>query len=122
MRHTVTGAGAPLLARLAPYAHGDICGEALTHINHPQALGLLIDASGQSKRAFERMNKASERFPHAMLAALAERLAQKNDSRWQNLLVVLFNSQPEIVTRVTPWLSAQALAVGTRPAAAKSAH
>ncbi|HBV5675579.1 TPA: DUF4132 domain-containing protein [Klebsiella aerogenes] len=103
--------GVPALARLAPYAHGDICGEALTHINHPQALGLLIDASGQSKRTFERMNKASERFPHAMLAALAERLAQKNDSRWQTLLVVLLNSQPEIVTRVTPWLSAQALAV-----------
>ncbi|MEB5696022.1 DUF4132 domain-containing protein [Klebsiella aerogenes] len=103
--------GLPALARLAPYAYGDICGEVLTHINHPQALGLLIDASGQSKRAFERMTKASERFPHAMLAALAERLAQKDDPCRLTQLLALLNAQPEIVTLMTPWLSARAQAV-----------
>lgn len=99
------------LIRLAPYAHGDICGEVLTHINHPLALGLLIDASGRSKRAFVRMTKASERFPHAMLAALAERLAQKDDQRWRTPLIAMLNAQPEIIVQVTPWLSARAQAV-----------
>lgn len=103
--------GISALTRLIPYAHGDICGEVLTHINHPLALSLLIDAGGQSKRAFERMNKAGKRFPYAMLAALAERLAQKDDPHCRTLLVVLLNGQPETVDMVMPWLSARAQGV-----------
>lgn len=69
--------GVGALARFAPYAAGDTCGEVLMHINHPQALTLLIHASEQGKRCHDRMTKTFVRFPHAALAALAELLAQK---------------------------------------------
>ncbi|WP_434662449.1 DUF4132 domain-containing protein [Klebsiella sp. MISC125] len=93
------------LARFAPYAHGDNCGEVLIHINHPQALMLLICASERGKRGHERMMKAGKRFPHAMLAALAELLAQKEEKRWRMMLMTQLNTHPELVETVLPWLS-----------------
>ena len=101
--------GVAALARFAPYAAGDTCGEVLMHINHPQALTLLIHASEQGKRCHDRMTKAFVRFPHAALAALAELLAQKDEKRWRMMLMTMLISQPTLAEQVIPWLSAPAV-------------
>ncbi|EEW6052711.1 WGR and DUF4132 domain-containing protein [Escherichia coli] len=103
--------GVAALARFAPYAAGDTCGEVLMHINHPQALTLLIHASEQGKRCHDRMTKAFVRFPHAALAALAELLAQKDEKRWRMMLMTMLISQPTLVERVISWLSAPTVTV-----------
>ena len=103
--------GATALARFAHYATGDTCGEVLMHINHPQALTLLIHASEQGKRCHDRMTKAFVRFPHAALAALAELLAQKDEKRWRMMLMTMLISQPILAEQVIPWLSTPAVAV-----------
>ncbi|HAI7891796.1 TPA: WGR and DUF4132 domain-containing protein [Escherichia coli O25b:H4-ST131] len=103
--------GVGALARFAPYAAGDTCGEVLMHINHPQALTLLIHASEQGKRCHDRMTKTFVRFPHAALAALAELLAQKDQKRWRMMLMTMLISQPTLAERVIPWLSTPAVAV-----------
>ncbi|MCH0694977.1 WGR and DUF4132 domain-containing protein [Escherichia coli] len=103
--------GVAALARFAPYASGDTCGEVLMHINHPQALTLLILVSEQGKRCHDRMTKAFVRFPHAALAALAELLAQKNEKRWRIMLMTLLSTQPDLAPQVIPWLSLQGVAV-----------
>ncbi|MCV5061459.1 WGR and DUF4132 domain-containing protein [Escherichia coli] len=100
--------GVTALSRFAHYAAGDTCGEVLMHINHPQALTLLIYASEQGKRCHDRMTKAFVRFPHAALAALAELLAQKDEKRWRMMLMTMLISQPTLAERVIPWLSAPA--------------
>lgn len=81
------------------------------HINHPQALTLLIHASEQGKRCHDRMTKAFVRFPHAALAALAELLAQKDEKRWRMMLMTMLISQPTLVERVISWLSAPTVTV-----------
>lgn len=96
------------LARLRPYAAGDRCGELLTHINHPQALALLIDASAKTKRSHERMVRASKAFPHATLAALAALLSDKEDALWRSQLRSLLYNQPELAAEVIPWLAGPA--------------
>ena len=103
--------GVTALARFAHYATGDTCGEVLMHINHPQALTLLIHASEQGKRCHDRMTKAFVRFPHAALAALAELLAQKDEKRWRMMLMTMLISQPILAEQVIPWLSTPAVAV-----------
>ncbi|EER0127953.1 WGR and DUF4132 domain-containing protein [Escherichia coli] len=103
--------GVAALARFAPYAAGDTCGEVLMHINHPQALTLLIHASEQGKRCHDRMTRAFVRFPHAALAALAELLAQKDEKRWRMMLMTMLISQPTLVERVISWLSAPTVTV-----------
>ncbi|HCJ9918170.1 TPA: WGR and DUF4132 domain-containing protein [Escherichia coli] len=103
--------GVAALARFAPYAAGDTCGEVLMHINHPQALTLLIHASEQGKRCHDRMTKAFVRFPHAALAALAELLAKKDEKRWRMMLMTMLISQPTLAERVISWLSAPAVTV-----------
>ncbi|BES18777.1 WGR and DUF4132 domain-containing protein [Escherichia fergusonii] len=100
--------GVTALSRFAHYAAGDTCGEVLMHINHPQALTLLIHASEQGKRCHDRMTKAFVRFPHAALAALAELLVQKDEKRWRMMLMTMLISQPTLAERVIPWLSAPA--------------
>ncbi len=72
------------------------------HINHPQALTLLIHASEQGKRCHDRMTKAFVRFPHAALAALAELLAQKDEKRWRMMLMTMLISQPILAEQVIP--------------------
>jgi predicted DNA-binding WGR domain protein len=96
------------IARFAPYAHDDLCGELVSNINHPQALMQLIRVSEQGKRCHERMTQTSARFPHAALAALAELLVQKEQKRWRIMLMTLLSAQPELVGQISPWLSAQA--------------
>lgn len=96
--------------RLAPYACGDNCGDVLTHVNHPKALMHLIRASERSKRSHQRMTKAAKRFPHAMLAALAELLAQKKEKRWRTMLLTLLTAQPSLAAEAMPWLSLPAAA------------
>ncbi len=81
------------------------------HINHPQALTLLIHASEQGKRCHDRMTKAFVRFPHAALAALAELLAQKDEKRWRMMLMTMLISQPTLVEGVISWLSAPTVTV-----------
>ncbi|WP_407060084.1 DUF4132 domain-containing protein [Escherichia coli] len=81
------------------------------HINHPQALTLLIHASEQGKRCHDRMTKAFVRFPHAALAALAELLAKKDEKRWRMMLMTMLISQPTLAERVISWLSAPAVTV-----------
>ena len=103
--------GVTALARFAHYATGDTCGEVLMHINHPQALTLLIHASEQGKRCHDRMTKAFVRFPHAALAALAELLAQKDEKRWRMMLMTMLISQPTLAERIISWLSAPAVTV-----------
>ncbi|HAX4942890.1 DUF4132 domain-containing protein [Escherichia coli] len=103
--------GVAALARFAPYAAGDTCGEVLMHINHPQALTLLIHASEQGKRCHDRMTKAFVRFPHAALAALAELLAKKDEKRWRMMLMTMLISQLTLAERVISWLSAPAVTV-----------
>ncbi|EEU1435119.1 WGR and DUF4132 domain-containing protein [Escherichia coli] len=103
--------GVTALARFSHYATGDTCGEVLMHINHPQALTLLIHASEQGKRCHDRMTKAFVRFPHAALAALAELLAQKDEKRWRIMLMTMLISQPALAEQVIPWLSTPAVAV-----------
>nr|WP_059253126.1 WGR and DUF4132 domain-containing protein [Escherichia albertii] len=103
--------GVTALSRFAHYATGDTCGEVLMHINHPQALTLLIHASEQGKRCHDRMTKAFVRFPHAALAALAELLAQKDEKRWRMMLMTMLISQPTLAERVIPLLSAPAVTV-----------
>ncbi|EGK9458262.1 WGR and DUF4132 domain-containing protein [Escherichia coli] len=103
--------GVTALARFAHYATGDTCGEVLMHINHPQALTLLIHAGEQGKRCHDRMTKAFVRFPHAALAALAELLAQKDEKRWRIMLMTMLISQPALAEQVIPWLSTPAVAV-----------
>nr|WP_052906339.1 WGR and DUF4132 domain-containing protein [Escherichia coli] len=103
--------GVTALARFAHYATGDTCGEVLMHINHLQALTLLIHASEQGKRCHDRMTKAFVRFPHAALAALAELLAQKDEKRWRMMLMTMLISQPTLAERIISWLSAPAVTV-----------
>nr|WP_097481871.1 WGR and DUF4132 domain-containing protein [Escherichia coli] len=103
--------GVAALARFAPYSAGDTCGEVLMHINHPQALTLLIHASEQGKRCHDRMTKAFVRFPHAAMAALAELLAQKDEKRWRMMLMTMLISQPTLAERIISWLSAPAVTV-----------
>ncbi len=103
--------GVTALSRFAHYAAGDTCGEVLMHINHPQALTLLIHASEQGKRCRDRMTKAFVRFPHAALAALAELLAQKDEKHWRMMLMTMLISQPTLAERVIPLLSAPAVTV-----------
>lgn len=81
------------------------------HVNHPQALTLLIHASEQGKRCHDRMTKVFVRFPHAALAALAELLAQKDVKRWRMMLMTMLISQPALADRVIPWLSTPAVEV-----------
>jgi hypothetical protein len=68
----------------------------------------LIRVSEQGKRCHERMARASARFPHAALAALAELLAQKEEKRWRIMLMTLLSAQPELAAQISPWLSSQA--------------
>lgn len=96
------------IARFAPYVHDDLCGERVSGVNHPQALMQLIRVSEQGKRCHERMARASARFPHAALAALAELLAQKEEKRWRIMLMTLLSAQPELAAQISPWLSSQA--------------
>ncbi|KNC09922.1 MolR family transcriptional regulator [Klebsiella sp. RIT-PI-d] len=102
--------GTAAIARFTPYASGDYCGDVLTHINHPQAVMQLIRAAEQSKRCHERMTKASARFPHASMAALAELLAQKEEKRWRIMLMTQLSSHPELAAQISPWLSPAAIA------------
>ncbi|BCQ35246.1 MolR family transcriptional regulator [Erwinia rhapontici] len=99
--------GVRALPRLAPYAHGDRCGEVLMHVNHPQALMMLIDAAGKGKRSYERAAKASKRFPHAAFAALVRLLNGKEDALWRSQLHALLHTQPQLAAEVAPWLSAE---------------
>ncbi len=96
------------IARFAPYVQDDLCGDLVSNVNHPQALMQLIRVSEQGKRCHERMSRASARFPHAALAALAELLVQKEEKRWRIMLMTLLSAQPELAAQISPWLSAQA--------------
>ncbi|MTD25776.1 DUF4132 domain-containing protein [Erwinia sorbitola] len=108
--------GVCALPRLTPYAHGDRCGEVLMHVNHPQALAMLIGAAGKGKRCYERAAKASKRFPHAAFAALVQLLNGKEDALWRTQLHALLHNQPQLAAEVTPWLTAeeQALVSGSQ--------
>lgn len=99
--------GVRALPRLAPYAHGDRCGEVLMHVNHPQALMMLIDAAGQGKRSYERAAKASKHFPHATLTALVRLLNGKENALWRTQLHTLLHNEPQLAAEVAPWLSVE---------------
>lgn len=106
--------GVRALPRLAPYAHGDRCGEVLMHVNHPQALLMLIDAAGKGKRCYERAAKASKCFPHAAFVALVRLLNGKEDALWRTQLNALLHNQPQLAAEVSPWLSVEERALVER--------
>lgn len=103
--------GVSALPRLKPYAHGDRCGEVLMHVNHPQALMMLINSAGQSKRCYERAAKASKNFPHAAFTALVRLLNGKEDALWRTQLQALLHNQPQLAQAVAPWLSPEEAAL-----------
>ncbi len=99
--------GIAALARLAPYAEEDNCGDVLKCINHPLAITALIEAADTNKRCY-RIIKVAENFPSATIAALAEALVKKDDKRKHTLLVSLLNANPLLVEKLVIGLSSQA--------------
>ncbi|MFP1495525.1 hypothetical protein ACLB1Q_00760 [Escherichia coli] len=100
--------GIAALARLAPYAEEDNCGDVLKCINHPLAITALIEAADTDQRCYERLIKSAENFPSATIAALAEALVKKDDKRKHTLLVSLLNANPLFVEKFIIGLSSQA--------------
>lgn len=131
--------GLAAIPRLAMYAHKEDCGSLLVQINHPQVIHTLLLVADKNKPSLQRVAKYSKNFPHATLAALAELLALKEpparpgypiiedkklpaqqkarDEYWRTLLQTLMASQPQLAEEVMQWLSTQARAVPSLPAA-----
>ncbi|HGM5489770.1 TPA: DUF4132 domain-containing protein [Serratia fonticola] len=125
--------GLAAVPRLAPYAHRDDCGSLLVQVNHPQVIRILLLVADKNKASQERVNKFSKKFPEATLVALAELLAlnvpparpgypviedkklpqqqKQRKENWHARLQTLLNLHPQLIERLTPWLSAQALAL-----------
>lgn len=125
--------GLAALPRLEIYAHKENCGSLLAQINHPQAIRLLLLATGKNKASLERVKKFARKYPHATLVALAELLAlpeppfpadyryikekkrqqqqKESTEHWKMLLQGLVNTHPQLVEEIGPWLSAPALAL-----------
>lgn len=127
--------GLAAVPRLAIYAHQDDCGSLLAQINHPQVIRLLLLVADKNKPSMERVTKYAKKFPSSTMAALAEllslpepparpgyphieqkKVAQQQKKRaewWEMLLQTLLNTHPQLAEQVSPWLSAQALALLT---------
>ncbi|WP_411752065.1 DUF4132 domain-containing protein [Serratia sp. (in: enterobacteria)] len=125
--------GLAAVPRLAPYAHRDDCGSLLVQINHPQVIRMLLLVADKNKPSQERVSKFSKKFPAATLVALAELLTlnvpparpgypgveakklpqqqKKQKESWRARLQTLLNLHPQLIEQLTPWLSAQALAL-----------
>lgn len=125
--------GLAAVPRLAFYAHRDDCGSLLVQINHPQVIRMLLLVADKNKPSQERVSKFAKKFPEATLVALAELLAlniaparpgypvieakklpqqqKKQEESWRARLQTLLNLHPQLVDRLTPWLSTQALAL-----------
>lgn len=80
----------------------------LWKINHPEVINLLILSAGEKKKRLEYLSKASQKHPHAAIAAYAELLTGQENTRWRQALTTLIAAAPERVEQVLPWVSAPA--------------
>lgn len=100
------------LCEILPQLHvADYLGKWLWKVNHPDALKLLILSAGDKNKRLEFLSKASQRHPHAAIAAYAELLKEQENPIWRQTLTTLIAAAPERAEQVLPWISEQAVEV-----------
>ncbi|HEI8762718.1 TPA: WGR and DUF4132 domain-containing protein [Klebsiella oxytoca] len=96
----------------------------LAKTNHPDALKILILGAGNKNKRLGYLSKASQKYPHAAIAAYASLLTSYEDPIWRKALTVLISAEPARVEQVLPWIDAHAAETltATRPHSDSSAE
>ncbi|MEZ7213176.1 DUF4132 domain-containing protein [Klebsiella spallanzanii] len=96
----------------------------LAKTNHPDALKILILGAGNKNKRLGYLSKASQKYPHAAIAAYASLLTSYEDPSWRKALTVLISAEPARVEQVLPWIDAHAAETlaATRPHSDSSAE